>query len=221
MKLKEVYNRLGIRTPHASISKLLMNDSQVLDLMEIWDGGPMEGCLLIQKNENKYILYEIVHLINANSDKVCKFELSNVDTIQGIANEIQEICNTRYEGTLNFDFTKITLNKEVMNFFGFYTYQITHIAEDSKWIFIDCVNEDSLMETLPFTDLLKHIARKWNENVWEGNISLAGDRRYKINNDPIDLIYQWDDLFGIVFEYDSRVNLDDVKAFISDNYNIY
>lgn len=102
-----------------------------------------------------------------------------------------------------------------------YTYKITSISEINKWIYINCNEANSLLESEPFVELLKSIAMKWNNNEWQENIYSAGEMRYKVKNDPFDLVYQWDDLFGIVFEYKNSANLEDVKAFIADNYNIY
>lgn len=100
------------------------------------------------------------------------------------------------------------------------TYRILHISENDKWIFVICNEEDSINEYEPFIVLLKSIAQKWNNGEWEGKIILEGETRYRINNDPLNLVYQWDDLFGIVFDYKNNTNLDDVKSFIADNYNI-
>ncbi len=101
-----------------------------------------------------------------------------------------------------------------------YTYKITYVSKTDKWIFINCKEEDSMLESEPFVELVKSIAKKWNDNEWQGNISSVGDVRYMVRNDPIDLIYQWDDLFGIVFEYKNRTSLDDVKSFLAENYDI-
>ena len=101
-----------------------------------------------------------------------------------------------------------------------YTYKITDISETDKWIHISCNEEDSVYESEPFVELVKLIAKKWNDNEWQGHISSVGETRYKVKNDPINLVYQCDDLFGIVFEYKNSSNLDDVKSFLADNYNI-
>ena len=101
-----------------------------------------------------------------------------------------------------------------------YTYKIADVSKTEKWIYINCKEEDSILESEPFVELVKSIAKKWNDNEWQGNIFSAGDMRYKVKNDPIDLVYQWDDLFGIVLEYKNSANLEDVKSFIAANYNI-
>ena len=101
-----------------------------------------------------------------------------------------------------------------------YTYKIGNVSETDKWIYVKCIEENSVDESESFVELLKTIAIKWNNSEWNGKISSVGNMRYKVENDPIDLVYQWDDLFGIVFEYKDNTNLDAVKSFITNNYNI-
>ncbi|MBQ8210087.1 MAG: hypothetical protein IJZ35_05855 [Clostridia bacterium] len=79
-----------------------------------------------------------------------------------------------------------------------YTYYVSYIAKNDKWIFVQCNEEDSILDYEPFDALVKSIAKKWNNNQYDGNITSIGNTQYKIKNDPMDLIYQWDDLFGIV-----------------------
>ena len=50
MKIKEVYNRLGISEVKPPIDKYLPKNNNVLDFFEFWDGGPTEGYLMLQKN---------------------------------------------------------------------------------------------------------------------------------------------------------------------------
>ncbi len=101
-----------------------------------------------------------------------------------------------------------------------YTYSISSISKSDKWIYVKCNEDDSFFEYEPFVALLKSIAQKWNNGEWQGMVFPAGETRYMIKNDPLNLVYQWDDLFGIIFEYKDNTNLDDVKSFIADNYNI-
>ena len=100
-----------------------------------------------------------------------------------------------------------------------YTYKINGVSTTDNWIYIECNEEDSVMEYEPFVALVRSIATKWN-GQWQEKISSAGDMRYKINNDPLDLVYQWDDLYGIVFAYKDGANFADIKTFIAGNYNI-
>ena len=102
-----------------------------------------------------------------------------------------------------------------------YTYRIADFSETDNWIYIKCNEEDSVSENEPFVELVKYIAKKWNDNEWQEKIFSVGDMRYKVKNDPIDLVYQWDDLFGIVIEYKTSTSLNVIKSFIADNYNIH
>ena len=101
-----------------------------------------------------------------------------------------------------------------------YQYLIKNISISDNWIFIKCNDEDSLNDSTTFVYLLKAITKKLNDGKWKEKISSVGNMRYKIKNDPLNLIYQWDDLFGIVFEYSNDSNLDYIKTFIYKNYGI-
>jgi hypothetical protein len=101
-----------------------------------------------------------------------------------------------------------------------YTYKIIDVNEQSKWILLKCNEEDSISEYEPFIELVKSIAQKWNDGEWEEKITSVGDMRYKVKNDPVNLTYQWDDLFGIVFDCSGISYLDNVKTFLLKNYDI-
>ena len=117
MKIKEVYDRIGVSEARLPVLKHLSNNSDVLNLVEIWDGGPTEGHLFIQKDDGKYILYEIIYHFNSKTETVYKHILRNDNTIQSIVNEIADFCKIRYDGTLKFDFTEMMYDKIVCEFF--------------------------------------------------------------------------------------------------------
>ena len=119
MKIKEVYDRIGIQKAPESILKHLLNQSDVLTLVEFWDGGPMEGHLLIQKSMDTYYIYEIIYRFGSNKETVQRFELKNVNTIDSIAKEIQRFFEVKYDGAVCFDFSKIKQDKDVCAFLGF------------------------------------------------------------------------------------------------------
>ena len=118
MKIKEAYDRIGVSEARMSILQYLPNKNDVLNLIEIWDGGPMEGHILIQKNNEKYTIYEIVHHFNSKNETVNQYTIQDDSSLQSIINEIEEFCKNRYEGTLRFDFEKIKQDKTVCTFFG-------------------------------------------------------------------------------------------------------
>ena len=119
MKIKEVYDRIGIIEAKSPILEYLPNNNNVLDLVEFWDGGPTEGHLLIQKNGESYVLYEMIHYFNSKSETVYQYTIRNVCSLQSIAQEIENFCKVRYDGTMVFDFRKIAQNNEVRHFWGF------------------------------------------------------------------------------------------------------
>ena len=119
MKIKEVYDRIGVSEARMPILEYLPNNSDILNLVEIWDGGLTEGHLLIQKNKEKYIIYEIIHHFNAQRATIDTYTIQDNSSIASIVNEIEVYCKNRYEGALNFNFSKISQDKAVCAFFGF------------------------------------------------------------------------------------------------------
>ena len=75
------------------------------------------------------------------------------------------------------------------------TFKITHVSEESRWIFL-YYDEWDVEESDSFIELLKLV-----RNDLKGELKDLGMDRYTFDNDPLGLIYQWDSLFGIVVEY--------------------
>ena len=72
-----------------------------------------------------------------------------------------------------------------------------------------------------FINLLKLIAKKLNAGQWKNKIcTTGGNMQFTIKNDPLNLVYQWDDLFGIVLIYPNNSNLSHIKTFLFENYGI-
>ena len=88
-----------------------------------------------------------------------------------------------------------------------YTYKIGHIFEAERWISIDYENE--IYEIDGFVELVKKISDNCN-----GKIKNVGEIRYKIIGAELDLIYQYDDLFGMIIEYPDNLNQENVITFI-------
>ena len=102
-----------------------------------------------------------------------------------------------------------------------YHYKINYISFDSRWIWLSCNEEDSLEDEEPFINLLKLIAKKLNAGQWKNKIcTTGGNMQFTIKNDPLNLVYQWDDLFGIVLIYPNNSNLSHIKTFLFENYGI-
>lgn len=82
-------------------------------------------------------------------------------------------------------------------------YRISNINDSDGWIFISAT--DSFDEPTAFVEMVKKIAESVN-----GKISSVGNTQYRITNIPYDLIFQWDDLFGIVV----------INGNIADKHNV-
>ncbi len=91
-------------------------------------------------------------------------------------------------------------------------YQIISISDTDGWIFISA--DDSLENPDAFVSLVKAVKESVN-----GEISSVGWMRYKISNIPFDLVFQWDDLFGIVIINNNQTEKEDVLHFLK-NYGV-
>ena len=89
-----------------------------------------------------------------------------------------------------------------------YIYKITSIDEHERWVFLQA-DEWDLEESDSFIFLVKKICSQVN-----GEIIDISDDRYRIKNDPCNLIYQWDSLFGITIIYPRSVAKDTVIDFL-------
>ena len=106
--VKETYDRIGISKAQAHI----------LNLAEIWDGGPMEGHLFIQKDGKRYVLCEQIHHYNRMNESTKEYVIQNTDSMESVVREIEAFCGNRYGGTLAFDFRKLLRHEAVSRFFG-------------------------------------------------------------------------------------------------------
>lgn len=101
-----------------------------------------------------------------------------------------------------------------------YTYYVGDVSSTDPWIFVACNEVDTTWDSEPFTDLVKKAAGIMNDGIWEGNILPAGifpgDTRYRIKNDPLLMVYQYDTLFGIVIEYMPGIGLDGALSYLSN-----
>lgn len=93
-----------------------------------------------------------------------------------------------------------------------YKYRIYNINEECRWIYIDCNDEFCLEEPDSFVNLVKTIQKDIG-----GNIENVGDIQYIITNDKLNLVYRWDDLFGIVVIYPKITDKDQALKFL-DKY---
>ena len=89
-----------------------------------------------------------------------------------------------------------------------FKYVISGINEESRWLSVTS-NDDDVNETESFVFLLKSIAAQTGEKICE-----VGDFQYTIDNDFLQLTYQWDSLFGITVICPEGVSLEQARVFL-------
>lgn len=94
-----------------------------------------------------------------------------------------------------------------------YKYNIISIDEKQRWIFLKA-DEWDLEEPDSFEYMLNKICSHVN-----GEVIDKGDYRYVITNDPCNLIYQWDTLFGITVIYPTDASKDKAVEFLKTILN--
>ena len=94
-----------------------------------------------------------------------------------------------------------------------YSYKITSINEKERWIYIEDENPDEEIEWLMEPDGFINLVNKITNND-KSKIVEVGNIQYRITTDTLDLIYQWDDLFGIVVIYGEKENKDEVVGYL-------
>ena len=94
-----------------------------------------------------------------------------------------------------------------------FSYRIWSINEEEHWIFIQSDDEYKmdLEEPDAFICLVKTIQSHLN-----GTIVSLGMTQYKIDNDQYELIFQWDDLFGMVVIYPDSMQVNRAKEILRD-----
>lgn len=91
-----------------------------------------------------------------------------------------------------------------------FSYVISSVNEYDRWLLISS-NDDDINDTDSFVFLLKSIAAQTN-----GKICEVGDFQYAIDNDLLNLKYQWDSLFGITVMYPEMVSSEQVRSFLEN-----
>lgn len=91
-----------------------------------------------------------------------------------------------------------------------YEYKIKHIDKTNKWIYVEDMYS-LYNEADAFIHLIKAVSKRNG-----GNIINVGEMQYRISNDKFNLIYQWDDLFGIVILYKDSEIVEEVIAYLEN-----
>ena len=104
-----------------------------------------------------------------------------------------------------------------------YKYIIDRISEKDSWIFIrdkdqsgwgDSIFDawDDSMDAGPVELLL----RIKDRNHWD--VEKVGMQQYRFRQDEIGMVFQWDDLFGLVIIIEDWDRLDEEESFLSDYF---
>lgn len=91
-----------------------------------------------------------------------------------------------------------------------YEYKIKRIDKTNKWIYVEDMYS-LYNEADAFIHLIKAVSERNG-----GNIINVGEMQYRITNDKFDLIYQWDDLFGIVILYKDSDKVEEVISYLEN-----
>ena len=88
-----------------------------------------------------------------------------------------------------------------------YSYTIGKTFSKERWISI--YYENAIYEIDGFLELVKKISNNCSDKI-----KSIGNNRYKIIGAELDLIYQYDDLFGMIVEYPDNITLEKTITFI-------
>lgn len=86
-----------------------------------------------------------------------------------------------------------------------FRYKICIVSEKSHWIHIH--DNSNGYEYDPFVFLVKYFQG-------ESKLICVGEVQYRIEEDPFELVYQWDSCFGIVVIYKDKDDKDSVLSFL-------
>ena len=90
-----------------------------------------------------------------------------------------------------------------------FQYRLSHINELEQWIHISSDSGVDCEEPEAFIYFLKKIATDIG-----GKIFSVGDIQYKIDTDSLNLVFQWDGVFGISIIYPIKDSLEQVVTFL-------
>ena len=91
-----------------------------------------------------------------------------------------------------------------------YKYGLRSINEKDRWIYVSC--DDDMVAEEP--DAFFYLVNTIQKDVG-GDVVSVGWYQYKISGDKLELVYQWDGVFGITIFYPPDVTKEQVVAFLS------
>ena len=94
-----------------------------------------------------------------------------------------------------------------------YEYKIKRIDKTNKWIYVEDMYS-LYNEADAFIHLIKAVSERNG-----GNIINVGEMQYRITNDKVDLIYQWDDLLGIGILYKDSDKVEEVISYLENVFS--
>jgi hypothetical protein len=94
----------------------------------------------------------------------------------------------------------------------FKSFKIDLVSKE-RWIFVSA--KDSHYFTDAFVELVKKYQSLYSGKIKEGQHQM----QYIIENDPLKLVFQWDDLFGITIIVPPDINIKEVEKTISNLCN--
>ena len=102
-----------------------------------------------------------------------------------------------------------------------YQYKIGKVNKEALWIYIEDANNSGWGEEIFefFSDAkdagpVEFLLRIKDYNNW--NIEKVGNLQYRFIEDSLNLIFQWDDLFGFIIQFEDWKQVDNVIRFLED-----
>ena len=89
-------------------------------------------------------------------------------------------------------------------------YEITTINDNEGWIYINDAADDLCFEE---PDSFIHLVRLFKER-FGGTVAETGDVQYIVSGMPMRLVFQWDDLFGIIIIVDKPEDINQALELI-------
>ena len=104
--VKEVYERVCLK------------ENGVLDLAEMWDGGPTEAHLFIRRTGDELILCEEIHHFFSRKTERTEHRLTNRGDLEDIVEEVEAFCKRRYGCVLDIGLRRALGTHEIGNYLG-------------------------------------------------------------------------------------------------------
>ena len=91
----------------------------LLAIMDFWDGGFNEGCLLIEKDNDTYVLWEYYVPFLTHDARVQRYKLTRIASMENLCNAVSAHCKKRFSGGENLDFSYLTQSETAHEYLQF------------------------------------------------------------------------------------------------------